>query len=181
MGRQWSAGKLSLILDTVHWNPEAPPQALPPFCLRCIKGLINYGEWIISDDESLTKFLRAPCDYASQVKLNILQVYVKKERKTCRAHSPAQTNAYAQLENPTSVGDAYLTHYSNFFDMNASQYIMSVGTDGNGSIFPLAFAIAVNESLNSDLYQYVMRGHQGITLIPERHHGIHRSVSIEQN
>ncbi|KAH7843497.1 hypothetical protein Vadar_022970 [Vaccinium darrowii] len=28
MGRQWSAGKLVLILGTVHWNPEAPPRAL---------------------------------------------------------------------------------------------------------------------------------------------------------
>jgi hypothetical protein len=26
MGRQWSAGKLVLILDAVHWNPEAPPR-----------------------------------------------------------------------------------------------------------------------------------------------------------
>ncbi|CAL8162499.1 unnamed protein product [Prunus armeniaca] len=29
MGRQWSAGKLVLILDAVHWNPEAPPRTLP--------------------------------------------------------------------------------------------------------------------------------------------------------
>nr|GEZ82892.1 hypothetical protein [Tanacetum cinerariifolium] len=32
MGRQWSAGKLVLILDAVHWNPEAPPRTLP--CVR---------------------------------------------------------------------------------------------------------------------------------------------------
>ncbi|KAM3216874.1 hypothetical protein P3L10_026316 [Capsicum annuum] len=41
------------------------------------QGLVNYGEWIISDDELLTEFLRAPHDYASQIKLNILQIYVK--------------------------------------------------------------------------------------------------------
>lgn len=33
MGRKWSAGKLVLILDAVHWNPEAPQRTgvrLPP-------------------------------------------------------------------------------------------------------------------------------------------------------
>ncbi|KAK2649391.1 hypothetical protein Ddye_016880 [Dipteronia dyeriana] len=35
MGRQWSAGKLVLILDAVHWNPEAPPRTLPRVRLRC--------------------------------------------------------------------------------------------------------------------------------------------------
>ena len=37
MGRQWSAGKLVLILDAVHWNPEAPPRRLPRVRLRCGK------------------------------------------------------------------------------------------------------------------------------------------------
>ncbi|GER45593.1 cytochrome P450 [Striga asiatica] len=37
MGRQWSAGKLVLILDAVHWNPEAPPRTLPRVHLRCGK------------------------------------------------------------------------------------------------------------------------------------------------
>nr|GLL21595.1 hypothetical protein CFOL_v3_28609 [Ipomoea trifida] len=35
MGRQWSAGKLVLILGAVHWNPEAPPRTLPRVRLRC--------------------------------------------------------------------------------------------------------------------------------------------------
>ncbi|PKI36999.1 hypothetical protein CRG98_042621 [Punica granatum] len=35
MGRQWSTGKLVLILDAVHWNPEAPPRTLPRVRLRC--------------------------------------------------------------------------------------------------------------------------------------------------
>nr|GMD82670.1 C2 membrane targeting protein [Ipomoea batatas] len=34
MGRQWSAGKLVLILGAVHWNPEAPPRTLPRVRLR---------------------------------------------------------------------------------------------------------------------------------------------------
>ncbi|PHT78525.1 hypothetical protein T459_16577 [Capsicum annuum] len=88
-------------------------------------GLVNYGEWIINDDESLTEFLTLPSDYASQIKLNILQVYVKKERTSRHAHSPAQTNVYTQLENPTNIDDARLSQYSNFFDMNVSQYFMS--------------------------------------------------------
>ncbi|KAF1899360.1 hypothetical protein Lal_00019488 [Lupinus albus] len=37
MGRQWSADKLVLILDAVHWNPEAPPRTLPRVRLRCGK------------------------------------------------------------------------------------------------------------------------------------------------
>jgi len=37
MGRQWSAGKLVLILDAVHWNPEAPPRTRPRVRLRCGK------------------------------------------------------------------------------------------------------------------------------------------------
>ncbi|KAK8570850.1 hypothetical protein V6N13_103249 [Hibiscus sabdariffa] len=28
-------GKLVLILDTIHWNPETPPQTLSCVCLRC--------------------------------------------------------------------------------------------------------------------------------------------------
>ncbi|KAF3663571.1 hypothetical protein FXO38_02285 [Capsicum annuum] len=115
------------------------------------QGLINYGEWIISDDESLTEFLRAPCDYANQLKLNILQIYVKKERTTRRAHSAAQTNVYTQLENPTSVGDTRLTHYSNFFDMNASQYIISGNMPSQSSIFDL------NETLNESDRDNVMQ------------------------
>ncbi|CAN6445329.1 unnamed protein product [Victoria cruziana] len=34
MGRQWSAGKLVLILDALHWNPDAPPRMLPRIRLR---------------------------------------------------------------------------------------------------------------------------------------------------
>ncbi|KAJ0081085.1 hypothetical protein Patl1_10379 [Pistacia atlantica] len=41
MGRQWSAGKLVLILDAVHWNPEAPPRTLPRVRLRCGKARIQ--------------------------------------------------------------------------------------------------------------------------------------------
>ncbi|PHU04818.1 hypothetical protein BC332_25640 [Capsicum chinense] len=89
------------------------------------QGLVNYGEWIISDDESLTEFLRAPSDYASQIKLNILQVYIKKEWKNCSAHSPTQTNLQTRFDDPTNVVDARLTQYNTFFEMNAPQYIVS--------------------------------------------------------
>nr|KAJ0204770.1 hypothetical protein LSAT_V11C500281690 [Lactuca sativa] len=41
MGRQWSAGKLVLILDAVHWNPEAPPRTLPRVRLRCASQLVD--------------------------------------------------------------------------------------------------------------------------------------------
>ncbi|KAF3674103.1 putative aspartic proteinase nepenthesin-2-like [Capsicum annuum] len=104
--------------------------------------MINYGEWIISDDESLTEFLRAPCDYASQIKLNILQVYVKKESKNHLVHSPIQTNVHTQFDDPTSDVNAYLTQYNTFFDMNAPQYIMP-------SSMPTQFSIPdLNETLD---------------------------------
>ncbi|MCD7455619.1 hypothetical protein HAX54_028828 [Datura stramonium] len=37
MGWQCSVGKIVLILDAVHWNPEAPPRTLPRVRLRCGK------------------------------------------------------------------------------------------------------------------------------------------------
>ncbi|XP_047253031.1 uncharacterized protein LOC124887418 [Capsicum annuum] len=65
--------------------------------------------------------------------------------------------------------------------------LIAVGTDGNGSIFPLAFAVVENESLNTwtkflhDLHEHVVCGRQGITWISDKHHGILESVSIERN
>ncbi|XP_047259565.1 uncharacterized protein LOC124892273 [Capsicum annuum] len=76
------------------------------------------------------------------------------------------------------------THVYGKYDI---KLLITVGTDGNGSIFPLAFAIAANESLDtrtkflSDLHQHVVRGREGIMLISDRHHKILRSVSTEHN
>ncbi|KAF3621336.1 hypothetical protein FXO37_32864 [Capsicum annuum] len=56
--------------------------------------------------------------------------------------------------------------------------LIVVGTDDNGSIFPLVFAIAANESLDTwtkflgNLHQHVVCGCQGVTLISDRHHDI---------
>ncbi|GAU19748.1 hypothetical protein TSUD_78740 [Trifolium subterraneum] len=47
MGRQWSAGKLVLILDAIHWNPKAPPRTLPRVRLRCRR---SFEECIFSVD-----------------------------------------------------------------------------------------------------------------------------------
>ncbi|PHT44201.1 Xyloglucan endotransglucosylase/hydrolase 2 [Capsicum baccatum] len=88
------------------------------------QGIVNNGEWIISDDESLTEFLRAPCDYASQIKLNILQVYVKNERKNHLVQFAIQKNVHTKFDDPTSDVNAHLTQYNIFFGMNAPQYIM---------------------------------------------------------
>ncbi|KAG5580108.1 hypothetical protein H5410_050735 [Solanum commersonii] len=51
-------------------------------------GQVNIGEWNIYNDESLTNFLRVPNDYIDQIKLTILEIYVRKEAKTSQQRSP---------------------------------------------------------------------------------------------
>ncbi|KAF3673870.1 putative aspartic proteinase nepenthesin-2-like [Capsicum annuum] len=80
-----------------------------------------------------------------------------------------------------------LIHGTHVYGKYDIKLLIAVGTDGNGSIFPLAFAISTNESLDtwtkflSDLHQHVVRGRQGITLISDRHHDILKSVSTGHN
>ncbi|XP_047261770.1 uncharacterized protein LOC124895377 [Capsicum annuum] len=76
------------------------------------------------------------------------------------------------------------THVYGKYDI---KLLIIVGTDGNGFIFPLAFVVVANDSLDTwtkflyDLHEYVVCDRQGITLISDRHHGILGSVSIEHN
>ena len=58
------------------------------------QGQVNFGEWIIYNDESLTDFLRIPNDYINQIKLTILEIYVRKETKTSQQRSPLLVNVH---------------------------------------------------------------------------------------
>ena len=58
------------------------------------QGQVNFGEWNINNDESLTDFLRVPNDYIDQIKLTILEIYVKKEPKISQQRSPLSVDVH---------------------------------------------------------------------------------------
>ena len=53
-----------------------------------LHGQVNFGKWIIYNDESLTDFLRVPNYYIDQIKSTILEIYVRKEPKISQQRSP---------------------------------------------------------------------------------------------
>ena len=55
---------------------------------------VNFGEWIIYNDESLTDFLRVPNDYIDQIKSTILGIYVRKEPKISQQRSPLSVDVH---------------------------------------------------------------------------------------
>ena len=57
-------------------------------------GQVNFGEWIIYNDESLTDFLRVPNDYIDQIKSTILGIYVRKEPKISQQRSPLSVDVH---------------------------------------------------------------------------------------
>ncbi|KAG5572381.1 hypothetical protein H5410_062147 [Solanum commersonii] len=73
------------------------------------QGQVNFGEWIIYNDKSLTDFLRGPNDYIDQIKLTILEIYVRKEPKT---------------ENHNSVDGFPITQSTDFPNMSHYQNIL---------------------------------------------------------
>ena len=58
------------------------------------QGQVNFGEWIIYNDESLTEFLRVPNDYIDQIKLTVLEIYVRKEPKISQQRSPLSVDVH---------------------------------------------------------------------------------------
>lgn len=76
------------------------------------------------------------------------------------------------------------THVYEKYDI---KLLIVVGTDANGSKFPLAFVIDANESIDTwstflgHLHQHVVKGREGVTLISDRHHGTLRSVYDNSN
>ena len=58
------------------------------------QGLVNFREWIIYNDESLTDFLRVPNDYIDQIKSTILGIYVMKEPKISQQRSPLSVDVH---------------------------------------------------------------------------------------
>ena len=55
---------------------------------------VNFGKWIIYNDESLTDFLRVPNYYIDQIKSTILEIYVRKEPKISQQRSPLSVDVH---------------------------------------------------------------------------------------
>ncbi|KAH0776774.1 hypothetical protein KY290_008185 [Solanum tuberosum] len=88
------------------------------------QGQVNFGEWIIYNDESLTNFLRVPDDYIDQIKLTILEIYVRKEPKTSQQRSPLSVDVHPRLENRNSVDGFPITQSTDFPNMTHYQNIL---------------------------------------------------------
>ncbi|KAG5623469.1 hypothetical protein H5410_008687 [Solanum commersonii] len=89
------------------------------------QGQVNFGEWIIYNDVSLTDFLRIPNDYIDQIKLTILEIYVRKEPKTSQQRSPLSVDVHPRLENRNSVDGFPITQSIDFPNMTHYQNIMT--------------------------------------------------------
>ena len=89
------------------------------------QGQVNFGEWIIYNDESLTDFLRVPNDYIDQIKLTILEIYVRKEPKTSQQRSPLSVDVHPRLENRNSVDGFPITQSTDFPNMTHYQNILT--------------------------------------------------------
>ena len=75
------------------------------------------------------------------------------------------------------------THVYGRYDI---KLLIAVGMDANGSIFPLAFAIAANESNKTwgmfltHLKTHVIKSRRGICVLSDRHKGIlHNMHTLE--
>ncbi|KAG5621044.1 hypothetical protein H5410_006262 [Solanum commersonii] len=86
---------------------------------------VNFGEWIIYNDELLTDFLRVPNDYIDQIKLTILEFYVRKEPKTSQQRSPLSVDVHSRLENCNSVDGFLITQSIDFPNMTHYQNILT--------------------------------------------------------
>ncbi|KAG5593393.1 hypothetical protein H5410_043907 [Solanum commersonii] len=88
------------------------------------QGQVNFEEWIIYNDESLFDFLRVPDDYIDQIKLTILEIYVRKEHKTSQQCSPLSVDVHPRLENRNSVDGFPITQSTDFPNMTHYQNIL---------------------------------------------------------
>ncbi|KAG5601817.1 hypothetical protein H5410_033187 [Solanum commersonii] len=105
------------------------------------QGQVNFGEWIIYNDESLTDFLRVPDDYIDQIKLTILEIYVRKEPKTSQQRSSLSVDKHPQLENRNSVDGFPITQSTDFPNMTHYQNIL-IGR----------YDFDLNETINETVY-----------------------------
>ncbi|KAF3633174.1 hypothetical protein FXO37_27169 [Capsicum annuum] len=87
------------------------------------QGQVNFGEWLINDDDSFGDFLRAPNDYIDQIKPIVLEVYVRKEPRFSCYHSPLLNDVFPQLENRKIPEIIPLTQSSEFSHMTQYQNI----------------------------------------------------------
>ena len=88
-------------------------------------GQVNFGEWIIANDDSLRDFLSAPNDFIDQIKLNVLEVYVRTERTSRRRRSPIPSDVHPQVENHNSVDAVPVTQSSYFPHITQYQNLLT--------------------------------------------------------
>ena len=88
-------------------------------------GLVNFGKWIIYNDESLTDILRVPNDYIDQIKSTILGIYVRKEPKISQQRSHLSVDVNPQLENRNSIDGFLITQSIDFVNMTHYKNILT--------------------------------------------------------
>ncbi|KAM3270038.1 hypothetical protein P3S67_029944 [Capsicum chacoense] len=83
------------------------------------QGQLNFGEWLINDDDSLGDFLRAPNDYIDQIKLTMLEVYVRKEPRSSHCRSPLLNDMFPQSSDFLQMTQYQNIHIDRYhFDLN---------------------------------------------------------------
>ncbi|KAH0634172.1 hypothetical protein KY285_034885 [Solanum tuberosum] len=75
--------------------------------------------------ESLTNFVRVPNDYIDQIKLTILEIYVRKEPKTSQQRSPLSVDVHLRLKNRNSHDGFPITQSTDFSNMTHYQNILT--------------------------------------------------------
>ncbi|KAG5572116.1 hypothetical protein H5410_061882 [Solanum commersonii] len=68
--------------------------------------------------------IRVPDDYIDQIKLTILEIYVRKEPKTSQQCSPLSVDEHPQLENRNSIDGFPITQSTDFPNMTHYQKIL---------------------------------------------------------
>ena len=65
--------------------------------------------------------MRVPNDYIDQIKLTILEIYVRKEPKISQQRSPLSVDVHPQLENHNTVDRFLITQSTDFPKMTHYQ------------------------------------------------------------
>ncbi|KAG5587936.1 hypothetical protein H5410_048370 [Solanum commersonii] len=105
--------------------------------------------------ESLTNFLRVPNDYIDQIKLAILEIYVRKEPKTSQQRSPLSVDVHLRLKKSglphqeRNIAPSYAL--DNYFGQSSHFEMMeNVGTSSNFHVSPIFDADDYRENITCD-------------------------------
>ena len=69
--------------------------------------------------------MRVPNDYIDQIKLTILEIYVRKEPKISQQRSHLSVDVNPQLENRNSIDEFLITQSADFPNMTRHQNIFT--------------------------------------------------------